>query len=147
MRDRGQEQAAGLPGRDVRDVAFVDLQDDPVGVQGRDLEQLLAAADGGADGLAEIAGDDDAVEGRGQLDPGQLLVQQGDLGFGLVDLRLDDVDVCAVPLRQGPVELGQALSACRAPAQALQRKVLVVERRQDLALADDLAARAASVSI
>ena len=43
--------------------------------QRRNLEQLLAALDSGANGLAQVASDDDAGERRDDARPGKLLVE------------------------------------------------------------------------
>src|SRR6185369_16294557 len=81
----------------------------------------------------EVARDDDSVEGSGNPQASELLVEQTELGFGLLDLGAQD-------LRLGKLLLGQCLGVfplllgalCR-PFQPLEPQVAIVERGHYLA--------------
>ena len=60
----------------VRDVALVDLEDHAVRLERRHLEQHLAALDRGAERLAQIPLDDDAVERRHEPCARELVIEQ-----------------------------------------------------------------------
>ena len=75
----GQHQSPRLAGAHVTDVAVVDLEDDAIGVQRRHLEQQLAAFYRRTQKLAQVAGDDDAVERCDHLRARELFLHQGEL--------------------------------------------------------------------
>ena len=102
--------------RDVGDIALVDLQHDAVVIQRRDLEQQLALLDRGAQQLVQVARHDDAVERRGQVDAGQLVVDQGDLR---VELR-----------RSGPRSTIMLAAILPSPAPGVLAQRLLPLRRQ-----------------
>src|SRR5436309_7541465 len=75
-RGGGQEQLSLLSDGHVRDVALVDLEDHAVRLERRHLEQHLAALDRGAERLAQIPLDDDAVERRHEPCARELVIEQ-----------------------------------------------------------------------
>src|SRR5215470_11490204 len=88
--DRRHQQSSDLSRLEQRNVALIDLQDHTVGVERSNLEQLVATLDRGANRLAKISGDHQAVERRGQAGSLDLFIEEIDLRVGLLDLYLDD---------------------------------------------------------
>src|SRR2546426_1834993 len=134
-----QEKLAALADGDVGDVPLLDLEDDAVVGQRRHLEEDLAALDGRTEGLTQISRHDTAIERRHDPGPGQLVVEQADLRAGLVDLRADDLDRGGVALGERLVTLPHELLGLAQPLEPLEPEFAVVERCEQLVLADHAA--------
>ena len=99
---QGRERERTAPAWvDMGDVALVDLDDDAISVDGRDLVEHIAFLDRCSQGLAEIATNDDAIEGRHELGSGQLFIEQGDLSTCFVEPSLYDATLGAIVERDG----------------------------------------------
>src|SRR5258708_16617738 len=85
-RQRGDDEQPLLADRNIADLAFVDIEDDPVAVERRNLKDLLAALQRRTDRLGQVATDDQAVERSGQFCARQLFIDETDLRIGLVAL-------------------------------------------------------------
>ena len=81
FRQARQGQGALLPLFHVGNLAFIDLQNNTIALERCDLEQGIAAFHRRAQGLAQVALDDDPVERRGQVDTVELLIEEIDLGI------------------------------------------------------------------
>src|SRR5204863_5215450 len=86
----GEDERSALSDLHEGGVALVYLQNDPIGVERRQLEEHLAALDGGRERLAEVARHHDGVEGGGDARARELTVEQRHLGPCLIHLRGQD---------------------------------------------------------
>jgi hypothetical protein len=86
-----QDERASALGRNTRDFAIGDADDHAIAVERCDLVQYLRTLHRHADGLAEIAIDDQPIERRDDFRARQLRIQQCDLSDCFGNLRLIDV--------------------------------------------------------
>ena len=121
-----------LAGLDVVDVPFVHFHDDAVLRKGRDLEQDLAALHGRIERLAQIAGDDDAIERSDDPCARELLVDECQLRLHFGELRRHDIHVRRLPGGERLLILARHLLPLAGKLRALQLQLAVVERGQQL---------------
>ena len=67
---------AALLDRNVADVTFVNVNDQAIGIERRNFEQGFPSFHRRAEHLAEIAGNDDSVEGRDECEPARVFLPQ-----------------------------------------------------------------------
>jgi len=121
------------------DFHFRNDKGDAVFVERGQLEQHVATRHRAADRLAEVAGNNDAVERRAQLGALQHLLGKLDLGIFLFDLRPGNAARREIAAAQSAVELKLVLTPLGDVAQPVKRQVVVLQLGEQAAFADDLA--------
>ena len=109
------------------------MNDQAIGIERGNLEQGLSLLHRRAQHLAEVPGDDDAVEGRENAGARELLLRQRQLRFGLPNLGLQDDEIAAVVLGQRIAMPLHELVALGAPLQAVENEITVIKRSQEVA--------------
>ena len=113
-------------------VTLIDLKDDAIGLERSDLKQDFATFDRGTNGLTEVPRDDQTIEWRTELGPLQVLLHECQFGFGLGDLRRNNLHEGRMTLRQGLLILFDILLALTAPFQSFELEIAIVQRTQHL---------------
>ena len=132
-RQRRERQFATLALLHMRDVAFIDLDDQAVLLCGCNRHQCVATLHRSAQRLAQVALDHDTVDRRQQPGAGELLAHQVELGAGLTGLALGDHELGAVGACQRGGKTVFLLIECAFPAALFEHQVLIGQFHQQLA--------------
>src|SRR5678815_5097847 len=122
----------------VGNKALVNLKNDSIGIQRRQLEQNLASLDRSAKSLTEIASHDYSIEWCSDFGSSDLGIKKFYLSACLGDLGGIDLHLRCIARSQGIVILTSALFLLALPAFPLESYVAIIEGRQDLIFYDDI---------
>ena len=118
----------------VRYFGLVHLKDETVARKRRDLEQDVPLLHGGAQFLAEIAAQEETVEGSAYGGPLQLDFRQVELRDDLIELGLDDIGLGPVVKCHGLLVLPQELVFLTGQVRLFQTQIALIEGAEHASL-------------